>query len=301
MNLNRILIVDDTPENLQILGMVLKKEGYQIMVAGDGLQAMEAVAASKPDLILLDVMMPRMDGFTLCTRLKAEPETADIPVIFLTAKTAVEDVIKGFELGAVDYVTKPFNLREVLARTATHLKVQSLLQELAEKNRVLQEMVITDGLTQIYNRRHVMDRLEVEISLALRHQHPLSIIMFDVDHFKNVNDTYGHQVGDQVLTQIAQCVKANIRKTDLVGRYGGEEFLVLLPHTDNLNSREVAEHLRHEVDSLGWEAAGLTTTISGGVASLEGQSLKELLQEADLLLYQAKTKGRNRICWSEEG
>ena len=220
---------------------------------------------------------------------------------FLTAKTDTASVVEGFEAGGSDYVTKPFNLREVLARTATHLKVQSLLQELAEKNRVLQEMVITDGLTQIYNRRHVMDRLEVEISLALRHQHPLSIIMFDVDHFKNVNDTYGHQVGDQVLTQIAQCVKANIRKTDLVGRYGGEEFLVLLPHTDNLNSREVAEHLRHEVDSLGWEAAGLTTTISGGVASLEGQSLKELLQEADLLLYQAKTKGRNRICWSEEG
>jgi diguanylate cyclase (GGDEF)-like protein len=299
-----ILIVDDLPQNLQVLGSILRKSKYQIAVATNGQQAIDILQNISPDLILLDVMMPGIDGHEVCRRLKEQEKLRDISIIFLTAKSETDDIVKGFELGAVDYITKPFNATELLARVKTHIELKknrdvilNLIDELENKNRILEKMAVTDGLTRIFNHSHIIDRLNNEICAAVRHSDPLSIIMFDIDHFKNINDTYGHQIGDEVLVEVTSKIKDALREIDIIGRYGGEEFLVVMRKTDREGCFIASERIRQTIESLTWEHENLHVTISGGIGviEIENESAATMIKRADECLYIAKNNGRNRI------
>lgn len=283
-----VLIVDDTPHNIRLLGSLLEPF-YEIAIATDGQQALEMVQDTPPDLILLDVMMPVLDGWETCRRLQQDPSTQDIPIIFLTAKHETEDIVRGFSLGAVDYLAKPVIREEPLARVGVHLKLRQSILE-------LRHIASTDSLTGILNRRALFQRLEEAYKLSLRHNYPLSILMLDIDFFKRINDTWGHQAGDSVLTVTAETIRESIRDTDLLGRFGGEEFLVVLPHTTLDGGLKVAEKIRRNLESLTWPIQNLHVTLSGGLASLSNSGgIDPLIQRADQNLYIAKQKGRNRI------
>ncbi len=286
-----ILIVDDKPRNIQLLGNILRIENQNVEFALTGEEALEWTKSHSFDLILLDIMMPVMDGYEVCKRLKSNSETAEIPIIFLTAKSDEENIIKGFDLGAVDYIVKPFRKRELIARVSTHL-------ELKHSRDQLKKMAAIDGLTKLYNHSFINNRLSKEISHSFRHGTPLSIIMFDLDHFKNINDTFGHKVGDKVLIKVSQAIIDQLRMNDTPGRYGGEEFLIILPATSIDDARIVAEKVRKSISSLVWDQEGLKVTISGGVCeylALDNENANELINRADKLLYQAKHSGRDRI------
>jgi two-component system, cell cycle response regulator len=220
-----IMVVDDTQENILVLQQALASIGYNISVAFDGEMALNLIPKLKPDLILLDVMMPKVDGFEVCRRLKKDPELADIPIIFITAMGTTEDVLKGFEVGAVDYIMKPFNLKEVCARVKTHLILSAAIKKLIQDTE-------TDSLTGLFNRRAFLKKIEEEAMRTKRSQKPFSILFSDIDFFKKINDTYGHAAGDDVLKKISTLLNTEKREVDQVARWGGEEFLILLPETD---------------------------------------------------------------------
>ena len=290
-----ILLVDDVPANLSLLSGILRDD-YRIQLATSGAKALELVEAGAPDLILLDIMMPEMDGHEVCRRLKSNPNTCDIPVLFVTAQNQVEDEELGLTLGAMDYIHKPISPPIIKARVRNHIAMK--LQTDA-----LKRLTLVDGLTNVSNRRHFDDTLENEIQRARRMQHPLSVLMIDVDYFKPFNDHYGHGEGDQCLIQIAQAMQAVAnRPMDLLARYGGEEFVALLPGTGLEGAFRVAESLREAVAVLRIPHAHSPVaghvTISIGVASHtlnEAISTTEFLRQADQALYQAKQSGRNQI------
>jgi len=290
-----VLLVDDVPANLSLLSSILR-EDYRIQLATNGAKALELVATSAPDLILLDVMMPEMDGHEVCRRLKSNPDTRDIPVIFVTAQNQVEDEELGLTLGAMDYIHKPISPPIIKARVRNHIVLK--LQTDA-----LKRLTLIDGLTKVPNRRHFDDSLDNEMQRALRTQHPLSLLMIDVDYFKPFNDHYGHGVGDTCLIRIAQAMQAQVsRPMDLLARYGGEEFVVLLPGTGLEGASTVAESLRRTVAALqiphALSAVATHVTVSIGVASLAQsgpKSTSDLLRLADQALYRAKQAGRNQV------
>ncbi|MBF0203087.1 MAG: PleD family two-component system response regulator [Desulfamplus sp.] len=292
-----ILIVDDEPYNLKILNELLRSD-YNIRVATNGERALEiAMSDNPPDLILLDVMMPGIDGYEVCRRLKLFANTQDIPVIFITAKTEEEDEVRGFEAGAVDYVIKPFRPIVVQVRVRTHV-------DLRIKTQLLQNQSLRDGLTGIANRRRFNDYIKTVWNCSIRDFSSLSLIILDIDHFKLFNDRYGHQEGDSCLIRVADCLKASIkRKIDLVARYGGEEFGCILPNTDLDGACEVAQNFQNEIFALQIPHIDSSTngyvSISQGVATLipsQESSPDELLRMADQALYKAKKSGRNRFC-----
>ena len=284
-----VLIVDDNPLNIKFLQTLLTHQLYQVYSAQDGLQACRIAKKIVPDIILLDIMMPVMNGFDACKRLKEMPETADIPIIFLTSKADTRDILKGFKLGAIDYITKPFQYKELLARISTHLKLKFARD-------ILKQMAMLDGLTQLYNHCYINQRLEQEISEAKRHFHSLSVFMFDLDHLKDINDTYGHSVGNDVFVKLSATLKKNMRKEDIIGRYGGDEFLIVLPNTRRQAGYKVAEHVRNMICNLKWRHDEMKVTISGGITAMQNEkNAKELIAKADALLYQAKRNGRNEI------
>ncbi|MDA8383704.1 MAG: diguanylate cyclase [Betaproteobacteria bacterium] len=290
-----ILIVDDSPENLTVLGALLRTD-YTIRVATDGEKALRiAQSGEPPDLILLDIMMPGVNGYEVCRRLKDDPRTESIPVIFLTAMTHERDEVKGFEAGAVDYITKPFSPVVVRARVRTHVELKCYRDFLVDTS-------YGDGLTAVPNRRRFEDYY-AHIWKAPGQTAPVALIMIDVDHFKPFNDHYGHQEGDACLRAIAQELSGALnRKTDLFARYGGEEFVCLLPGTEAEGALQVAERFRAAVLALAIPHArspvGDWVTISVGVAaagSCAELSPRELVAHADEALYQAKAAGRNRV------
>jgi diguanylate cyclase (GGDEF) domain len=289
-----VLIVDDTIKNLQVLGSVLKAENYKIAVATSGNQAILTANEIKPDLILLDVMMPGLDGLETCKKLKSIPETSEIPVIFLTAKVETEDIIEGFKAGAVDYIAKPFNSYELKARVKTHVELKISKDLLEQKNALLKKLSITDGMTGLFNHRHTMDILSRLIEENTRYKEPLSISMLDIDNFKKANDEYGHLFGDEVLVKISNSIESCLRKTDIVGRYGGEEFLVLFAHTGLKGAVESVERIIKSVENLKWEKENFNITISAGVCEKNDEDITTLIKKADDLLYAAKEKGKNR-------
>jgi len=290
-----VLIVDDVVKNLQVLGNILGKEKYRVAAANNGEKAIIVADSSSPDLILLDIMMPGINGYETCRRLKENPKTKEIPVIFLTAKNELDDIVKGFEIGAVDYVTKPFNSVELLARVKTHLELKISRDMLRAKKELLEKLVITDGMTGLYNHRYIIDSLAARITEAKRYKQPLSAAMLDIDYFKKVNDNHGHFFGDFVLVKIASIIEETIRKTDIAGRYGGEEYLIIFTNTDKKSAFATLERIRKTIEAQKWGKEGFVVTISGGVCELEDQDYSKLIMKADELLYKAKENGRNRI------
>jgi diguanylate cyclase (GGDEF)-like protein len=291
-----ILIVDDTVANIRLLGSILGAD-YEIAIATNGAQALELAHQIMPTLILLDVMMPDMNGFEVCRRLQDDPQLRTIPIIFLTARTDEPDIVAGFDAGAVDYIAKPFIQKELLARVSVQVKMQALISELGKKNAILHEMAVTDELTKIANRRFILDRLKELIASAERYRTALSVVLVDIDQFKKINDTYGHQMGDTVLCRVASTIQSMIREADYAGRFGGEEFMVVFSHTDANGGFVVAEKIRAAVEAQKWEVENLRVTLSGGVATYEAtDTLDNLIARADTMLYKAKEWGRNRIC-----
>lgn len=290
-----ILIVDDTPTNIQILAENLIKD-YRVKVAASGEDALRIIAhQGLPDLILLDVMMPDIDGYEVCRRLKNDPHTNSIPIIFVTALNEAANEEFGLNLGAMDYITKPFYLPVVKARIRNHIRLKQTTD-------MLESMAWIDGLTGIPNRRRFDQMLEVEWKRAQRNQSPLAVIMVDIDHFKAYNDCHGHGEGDVCLKQVATMFAATVnRPGDLVARYGGEEFVILMPETGTEGAQQLADQLRHRIESMQiphtGSSASCWVTISLGYAALipqPNQASSALLDEADNMLYQAKNLGRNR-------
>ena len=297
----RILIVDDVPTNIRVLGPVLREADYQVYVARDGYQALKMVEEVNPDLILLDIMMPGLDGFETCKQLKEKPETRDIPVIFLTARIEDQDVVRGFHAGAVDYVTKPFNTQILLARVRTHLTLRRQAQK-------LQSLADRDGLTMIANRRRLEEFLQHEWRRCHRNEEPLSLIMMDIDYFKPYNDTYGHLQGDDALKRVAEVLhEAAQRPGDLAARYGGEEFALVLGATDIAGALNIAGKVRQRIAALALPHASSdvadTVTMSMGVATFPPDAMhnspQAIIEAADTYLYKAKADGRNRICTAD--
>jgi diguanylate cyclase (GGDEF)-like protein len=291
-NIGSILIVDDTPVNLQLLKRLLTQQGYDINSATDGTSAIAKAMADLPDLILLDIMMPDMDGFQVCQILKADERLRSVPVIFISALAQLNDKVRAFQVGGVDYISKPYQPEEVLVRVATHLTLRRLQISLEEKNgelereirerkRIqdeLEKLANTDPLTGLYNRRRFFLLAEDEFQRALRYKHPLSVAVFDLDFFKHVNDAYGHAVGDQALVHVAHLLHSTARGSDIVARYGGEEFVLLLPETDLEAAFLAIDRLRQMIEKTPFQSQGfqLFLTVSAGVADLASQRAAEL-------------------------
>ena len=297
----RILIVDDERLNINILYDTLQ-DRYQIKVALNGLQALERAASpSRPDIILLDVVMPGMDGFEVCRRLKADPETADIPVIFITAKSSEADEVRGLEMGGADFLSKP--IRPAIVRARVNCHVTRLLQkrQLQEMHERVLALSLIDGLTGIPNRRRFDEFLGQEWARSMRSGNSLGLLMMDIDHFKRYNDHYGHSCGDACLKRVAEVLAAQLRRPpDLLARYGGEEFACLLPDTDLNGIRNVAntflEGIRAaEIPHARSPVERVITLSIGGTAMVPAQrtSALQLIDRADALLYRTKNNGRN--------
>lgn len=291
-----ILIVDDVTANIDILAELLRPD-YKIRAATSGEKALKiSFSDNPPDLILLDVMMPDIDGYEVCRILKESFQTKDIPIIFITGKTSIEDEIYGFNLGAVDYVRKPFNSIIVKARVNTHA-------ELKRYHDYLEGISYLDGLTGIANRRKFDEYLDITWNFAMREATPISMVLMDIDYFKLFNDHYGHQEGDDCLIQIAQTLAGvATRKTDLVARYGGEEFVCILPNTEMEDAKQVAEKFRRSIMEIQipheYSAAGSNVTISIGVATIIPEfnsNCSLLIKASDEALYRAKANGRNQV------
>ena len=308
----RILVVDDNPTNVLILARSLEKNGYTVLSANDGATALRLARTGRPDLVLLDMMMPDQDGTEVCRILKSQPETARIPVLFVTARAELDDVMDAFNAGASDYITKPFRFAEVAARVNVHLKLRRTEQELRQQHQASKELTArlgeanlqlvrasrTDPLTQLLNRGAWEESIELEHARAQRHGAVYSLLMIDVDHFKLFNDTLGHQAGDECLRRIARCVTRAARSVDVVGRYGGEEFVVLAPETDAAAAMTLAERIRRRIWGLNLthpsSAVSNRVTVSVGVACGTGEEREDVLRSADEALYAAKHAGRNR-------
>jgi diguanylate cyclase (GGDEF)-like protein len=300
-----ILVADDEPVNLALIKRRLEWEDYRVVTAEDGGQAIEAAKRILPDLVILDVMMPVLDGLGACRLLKEDPATRDIPVIFLSALDDTDTKVNGLALGANDYISKPFRVEELLARVAVAIRLKrerDLLQESAEELRrraeAASEMSMTDALTGLLNRYGLQRALQRELSEARRYTRPLSCLLLDIDYFKAINDTYGHAAGDATLMQAAHVLTESVRGSDVVCRYGGEEFLVLAPETDARGARALAEKMRLAVSArlFGDGGRAFALTLSAGVAELRpGESGNDMIARADLALYQAKQLGRDRV------
>jgi len=283
-----VLIVDDMPSNALVLAACLKEE-YHIKVAKSGAQCLGILMSGATiDLILLDIEMPGMNGYEVCEKLKSDPQTSSIPIIFVTGKNDDEDQEKGLSLGAVDYIIKPIRTAIVAARAKTHVTLK-------RQHDKLQALAMRDQLTDLYNRHYLLEVATHKVARAIRHKGDLSLLMIDIDHFKSINDTYGHPVGDQVLQKISQLLQKASRKEDVVARFGGEEFVILMDQCDLALAEKKAKKLLDRIEGL--KPNDLVVTASIGVVQLkgEGDGFNELLKRADTAVYQAKEQGRNRI------
>lgn len=300
-----ILVADDEPVNRALIQRRLQREGYRVLTAQNGSEAVEKTQATLPDLVILDVMMPEMDGMEACRLIKENPETRDIPVIFLSARDETEMKVSGLILGANDYISKPFKAEELLARVSVAIRLKrerdqlrTSAEESAARAEVAQERAMTDALTGLLNRYGLQHTLAREQSEARRYNRSLSCLVIDLDNFKTINDTYGHAVGDLALQQVASILKEAVRGSDTVFRYGGEEFLVLLPETDLDGAIALGEKIRAAAISrpFGDGERIFNLTLSAGASSLcAGESGNDMIARADMALYQAKEEGRNRV------
>lgn len=290
-----VLVIDDSPDIHHIVGARLKSERVSLLHAHDAEEGAALAAENLPDLILLDLDMPDTDGMTLCAQLKADHRIADIPVIFLTGNMNVATKVKAFDMGAVDYVTKPFDAIELKARVRAALRTKRYHDLLTSKAQI-------DALTGLWNRGYLSDRLSSEVSVMAREASPVSVIMVDIDHFKSINDTHGHSFGDMVIQQVGESFVRSCRESDVVCRYGGEEFALILRNTSGASALALAERLCTDVAALEFSSGRqpVPVTASFGVATsdqfddLAEVTAEALLDAADKALYSAKSQGRNR-------
>jgi diguanylate cyclase (GGDEF)-like protein len=303
----KILVVDDSPTQLDWLVQVLEKEGYSVATAADGKEALRRVKGDPPDLVLLDMILPDMDGLEVARIIKKLPDDQFIPVIVLSVKADIDTKVAGLRIGADDFLAKPFAEAEILARCAAMLRIKSLQEKLREAQRRLEEQSITDALTALKNRRFFDERLHEEFRRAQRYGDYLALIMIDLDDFKEVNDKYGHPAGDAVLRDAAGLIRSSIRDPDICARYGGDEFAVILPKTHMSGALAVAERIWRELGgkeyampaAQGAAPAAVRVPASLGVAFYPSKDISSgelLLRFADQALYQAKRAGRNTIC-----
>jgi len=305
----KVLLVEDDVIQAAATKEILMKVGYEVLHAEDGINAIRLVKSEKPDIILLDVVLPGMDGYEVCRWLKIEETTKGIPVIMLTMKKELSDKISGLQIGADDFLPKPYNELELNARIYALLRTKGLQDELRLKNRQLEElldkvnyMAITDVLTGLYNRRRFHDVLSTEYERAKRYAVPFSLVMLDIDYFKKVNDTYGHSVGDVVLREVATILKNSIREIDTAARYGGEEFVVVLPNTEKENAQIFAERIRQAIERHAFSGVNKNITVSIGIGGMPDAKVEDedkLIRCADFALYRAKQSGRNRTVMAE--
>jgi two-component system cell cycle response regulator len=298
----RILLVDDEPTQRLIMARLLKRAGYQVETAGNGKEALEKIAAGDFQLMITDWEMPEMDGIALCRALRATPGKGYIYTILLTARDAIEHVVTGLQSGADDYLTKPVIEPELMARLNTGRRIVTLERSLRTANDENRRLSITDPLTGAYNRRYLMEQLPREIERASRYGRHLATIMCDVDHFKKINDTQGHMIGDEVLKWFVAQVQGSVRNVDWVARYGGEEFVIVLPETNVSSAAIAAEHVRAQLAGTTFAAptGKLSVTASFGVSGWSGSvpqaaTLDALMARADEGVYASKSAGRNRV------
>jgi diguanylate cyclase (GGDEF)-like protein len=301
-----VLIIDDSRTIRRILRDALQAQGLfeEYLEAGDGQAGLEVAQTTPVDLVLCDLDMPRLDGFGFLKGFLATDANRRVPVLMLTGSDEAEKKVEGFALGAIDYIVKPCHPTELCARVRNYLRLKLLQDELETKNRELESknvelaaLAVTDPLTQLHNRRYFMTRSDEELRRSQRYGGPFTILLLDVDHFKKVNDTHGHQVGDDVLVAVARRLRSTLRSTDVLARYGGEEFVVGLPETSVDGARAIAERLRASIEAEIVPAMGRAVTASIGVATLlpDTPSVVAMLESADAALYSAKRAGRNRV------
>jgi diguanylate cyclase (GGDEF)-like protein len=295
-----IAVVDDDAAIRRLVGLYIKRGGYDLFECVAGEEARQVLAERPWDLAILDRRLPDMDGVVLAQELKANPAFRTRYIIMLTGEDEQEDKIEGLELGADDYITKPFQGPELLARIRAGKRIVDLQKELLETNKRLELLSITDGLTHLYNHRYLQDELARAFDESQRYERPLSFAIIDIDFFKKINDSYGHAVGDEVLRAVARMFGESIRSTDLAARYGGEEFAVMMPETELADAITFAEKIRTMIEEavIATQAGDVRATVSVGVASVPHtkiRSAKELIVAADKALYRAKRGGRNQV------
>ncbi len=297
-----ILIVDDVINNIRLLDKMFEGVGYNTVFANSGKQALEIIEnQTKPiDLILLDLMMPEMDGIEVCNILKSNPMYQDIPIIFITADDSKESFVTAFKTGAIDYIKKPFQKTELLLRVENQLKLNKAYaglrksnDELLEAYALLEQLVTIDSLTGLGNRRSLLEFGDIQLKLAQRYHSLFSIMMIDLDYFKKINAIYGHPLGDEVLKNIAKILKDNLRNVDHLGRFGGDEFLIILPNTSLENTVIVAERVRGKIANFvhNIEDHLIQTTVSIGIASYcrQDNDINQIIKRADQALHKAKS------------
>ncbi|MDF2987728.1 MAG: diguanylate cyclase response regulator [Eubacterium sp.] len=290
---NKVLVVDDNKNNIRLLTDILEDEKYEVYSTEKATEAIEMTHSNKPDIILLDIMMPEMDGFEVCKQLKSDYEIKDIPVIMVTAKTDTADLKSALDLGAFDYIKKPIDEIEVIAR------IQSALRFKQQQDK-LKEMASKDGLTGVFNHALLIDLFEKEYLKQQRNQGDLSFVMLDIDYFKKVNDTYGHTTGDLILRELSDILSNSSRTGDIVGRYGGEEFSLVLPDTNSENAFKLCERIRKTVENYDFFTGKehIKITVSMGICTkqpCDSILSSEMIIKADEALYIAKQNGRNQV------
>lgn len=301
----KILLVEDDKLQAKITKEYLEKNGYEVLWTDNGKSAIKIAKTQPIEIILLDLILPDISGNEVARWLKINEDTKGIPIIIVTIKDTLPDKVKGLEAGADDYLPKPYNEIELNARIYACLRTKALQDELREKNRQLVEILkkvevlaITDSLTELYNRRHFELALEKEFKRTTRYKTPTSCMMIDIDHFKKINDKYGHHKGDEVLRETAKIIKGCIREIDVAARWGGEEFIVLLPQTTKENAFKAAERISESISGMNFPNISSRLTVSIGIADIPNPSInsvEKFVQIVDLALYEAKEKGRNKI------
>jgi len=302
----KILVADDSPVYRRLVEEALAREQYAVCFAKNGREAGDLLVEHGPALVITDWDMPDITGIELCGQIRSDQQGPYIYIILLTSNSDKDQIIRGLASGADDYLTKPFHSGELLARVAVGRRIVDLHRELQAKNRLLEELALTDSLTGLPNRRAVEDWATRQLSGAARHGFPFWVVMADLDAFKNVNDTYGHEAGDVVLKRFADLLRANTRASNMCGRIGGEEFVVVITHVEKQNIQIVIDRIRHQLEAETFTFDGRTfgITVSFGISGLQGGTMPnftELIREADAALYAAKRAGRNRMEFAANG
>lgn len=294
-----VLVIEDHPDQRDLLAIVLKREGYQVITAANGLEALEKLETENVQIALSDIMMPKMDGFELIKRIRANPALKNIYLILITARIQEGDRVRGLDLGADDYITKPFSFSELLARVRVGTRVVQYQQHLEHQSQI-------DSLTGLFNRRAFEKKIHEEFERSKRYHNPLSVLIFDLDNFKSINDTYGHHGGDAALVKISETLREMTRQSDFSARFGGEEFVMILPETDQDNALQVANKIHGAVrsSSFGTTNRPFALTVSIGVSSSSTRAYstwREMLDDADRAMYLAKNTGKDRVeIWEPE-